>query len=328
MNAWQYNTNGKPLQTVRTFLQKLWLQLDIDAMMLPLKSRQGYDWQTEVVSDAAEIERCNPFTPIMMENIAYKIPQFILDHPGKSLAVLLRPCELRALLKITEKRPIDRSRLTIISADCLGTFPADEFSWRAERKGSPESLTEDNLQFSRLGGISSYRYRSACQLCTSPLANQADVNINIVGIPIRQTLMVSFINGIHEKFEIKELSATIAPPNLLVQHADVGEKMIFRNHQTRTRLSDTLVENTSLDLESLVDQLNDCGECQICMDVCPICNAFDFHRDGAGALSRDDVAEWMISCIGCGMCEQSCSKHKPLAVIFSVINEQLAELNS
>jgi Na+-translocating ferredoxin:NAD+ oxidoreductase RnfC subunit len=33
----------------------------------------------------------------------------------------------------------------------------------------------------------------------------------------------------------------------------------------------------------------------------------------------------MISCAGCGMCEQACPNHLPLVTIFNQIREQLIE---
>jgi Fe-S oxidoreductase len=33
---------------------------------------------------------------------------------------------------------------------------------------------------------------------------------------------------------------------------------------------------------------------------------------------------WMLSCAGCGMCEQACTQHLPLSTIFGHIREQLA----
>jgi formate dehydrogenase subunit beta len=325
---WQLETKGKPLESVHNFFSLLWDAANLDAMMIPLKTAGGRNWQREVISSKKDLTRSNPFTPIMVENIAQFVPQFIYENQNKMLAVLLRPCEVRALQKITEKAAVDLENLIIISSDCLGTFPEDEFSWRANRKGSQENLAEESIRFSRQGGIAPYRYRAACQLCTNPIANEADININIVGMPIRQKIMISIPSGISESQDVGRILRKNASNELVSQHNTTSAKLIFRNEQTKTRLSEVLVENTSLDLESLVDQLNDCGECSICMDVCPICTTHQFSRDENGKLSREVVADWMISCVGCGMCEQSCSQHKPLAVLFSIINDQLNEINN
>ncbi len=324
--SWMIETRGKPLEAVNKLVSDLWDSLDISHMLLPLKDPEKNTWKTEEISDPGNLKRSNPFTPLMMENIAQKIPDFRNRHPGEKIAVLLRPCEFSAFKKIEQKNGLDRKNMVVLSTDCLGTYPSDEYSWRAERKSSQETLTDESLKFSKLGGISQYRYRSACQLCKNPIANQADLNINIAGIPVRHQIMVSTYNGINQQVNMDNFTDGPMPEDVLTQHDQVSDKMIYRNEQTRNRLSKALVENTSLNLENLVHQLNECQNCQTCMEVCPICNIFGFSREDDGSVSPETVAGWMVDCVGCGMCEQSCTEHKPLAAIFAVIHDQLANL--
>ena len=324
---WLIDTDGKPLQTVQHFIRDAWKDLAIEAMILPLKSEDNKTWDTEVIAAADQIDRANPFTPIMVENIAQQIPGFLQEHPSHKTAALLRPCEVRALFAIKEKTGVSLENLVIFCADCLGTFPASEFSWRADRKGTQESLAEETLQFSRQGGIASYRYRTACQLCTQQTAGKGDVNIHIVGLPVRHKIMISADEDIAGLVGTYPETLTGEDYALIEQHQAVAERMLYRNQQTNTRLSQAMVADTNLNLEILYEQLNDCGDCQVCMGVCPICTAFNFHRDQDGILSRELIAEWMIACVGCGMCEENCVRHRPLSAIFSVVREQLAKLD-
>ncbi|MEJ2759944.1 MAG: 4Fe-4S dicluster domain-containing protein, partial [Anaerolineales bacterium] len=236
---------------------------------------------------------------------------------------LLRPCEVEAYYKISEAEITDEDKIVIFAADCLGTFPLDEFAWRAERKGGKESLTEEAFHFSKYGGIAPYRYRAACQLCKNPIANQADININIIGIPVRQQVVITTYNGMAEQLERSSLSTNFASPELIESHDATAQKLFYRNQKTSTRLKKALTENADLTLESLIDQLNNCEDCQACMEVCPMCTAFDFKRNANNRLDRDTVINWMLSCVGCGMCEQACTQHKPLAALFTVVNQQI-----
>ncbi|MCB2180022.1 4Fe-4S dicluster domain-containing protein [bacterium] len=322
--AWSIKTHGKPLKTVTQMMTALWDTLEINAMLLPLKNEAGI-WQMEEITNSADLERANPFTPIMAENIAPQIIPFLEKYPSEKVAALLRPCEVQALFKIDDSISLNLDNFIIFSADCLGTFPSDEFGWRSERKGTGESLTEETLHFSKYGGIAPYRYRSACQLCKNPIANQADINFNIVGVPVREQIIVSTYNGLKDRIE-QTPWAQLADQHILTTHDSISEKLLYRNQQTTTRLSKTLIENTGLNLETLIDQLNTCEDCQACMQVCPMCTAFNFSRDENNKLDRETVINWMLSCIGCGMCEQACANHKPLAALFSVVNQQLQEL--
>lgn len=323
--TWSIETHGKPLDTVIELLINLWDRLNVRAMLLPLKISDG-SWQVEEITDPQALQRANPFTPIMQENIAPRIPLFQQKYPGEKIAALLRPCEVQALYKITENVPLDKDNLIVFCADCLGTFPSDEFIWRAERKGPKETLSEEALHFSKFGGIAPYRYRAACQLCKNPIANQADINFNIIGIPVRKKMLLSTYNGL-----AGILSETIpTPPNTdtktLNAHDSIAEKLVYRNTQTFNRLSQEIIEDTGLNLEILIEQLNACEDCQACMQVCPMCQTFDFRKNRLNRFSRETVINWMLSCIGCGMCEQACSQHKPLAAIFATVNQQLQEM--
>ena len=48
-------------------------------------------------------------------------------------------------------------------------------------------------------------------------------------------------------------------------------------------------------------------------------------RDKDDNYARADVMRWLISCAGCGICEQSCPDHLPLSSIFGFIREQLKQ---
>lgn len=113
---------------------------------------------------------------------------------------------------------------------------------------------------------------------------------------------------------------------LLSQHQRTTARLAERGQETRERIFSGLVGVLPPNLDSLVEPLQGCDDCRACLDACPICTS-DFPRQSdAGDYIQEDVMEWLVSCSGCGMCEQSCPKHLPLTIIFGHIQEQLAEL--
>jgi formate dehydrogenase subunit beta len=322
---WLIETHGKPLQTVQNILTEVWHELEIQSMLLPLKNQQNNEWEPTIITSPDHLDNANPFTPLMPENVARRIPAFLTERPDKISAVLLRPCEIRAAHFLREKSDLAFENLIMISTDCLGTFPSSEYSWRVERKGKKD-LSEEALQFSRQGGIVPYRYRTACQLCVQQTATQADINIHIVGLPVRSYLLISVSGKVSDQLSTLFNGRKKFNQELFDQHISVSERMLFRNRSTHSRLSWSMVEETNLDLELLLRQLNNCGPCQSCIESCPICSCLQITRDTDGNLSRELVAEWMIACVGCGICEQNCVQHKPLAAIFSIVKEQLLTL--
>jgi Fe-S oxidoreductase len=89
----------------------------------------------------------------------------------------------------------------------------------------------------------------------------------------------------------------------------------------------SLEEELPADLQHLLEQFESCGSCQACMNVCPICSVDEPRKTKDGKLVREDMVNWLLSCAGCGMCEQACPQHQPLSAVFSHIREQIeAEL--
>ncbi len=239
---------------------------------------------------------------------------------------MLRPCELRALVEVAKHAPVNLENLLTVCVDCLGTLSEDDFGWRAEQAGSANRLSNEVLQFARQGGILDYRHRMACQMCAAPGAQLADLNINLLGLPVRQHLLVQARDaGTAERLHLDQITDGAAGNDLVRQHELALAQLAERRQRTLERAVKDLAEDQPHDLETLISQLENCGECQDCMTACPICTA-DFPERGAdGHFTRKAMVRWLVSCAGCGMCEQSCSSRLPLSTIFSLIREQLDE---
>ena len=118
-----------------------------------------------------------------------------------------------------------------------------------------------------------------------------------------------------------------ADEDMVAKREQILAKISERHVRTRERVLKSLDETLPADLKELLVQFESCGTCQTCMDVCPISTVDRPRKDANGKLFREDVVNWLLSCAGCGMCEQSCPQHQPLSAIFSHIREQIdAEL--
>jgi Fe-S oxidoreductase len=91
------------------------------------------------------------------------------------------------------------------------------------------------------------------------------------------------------------------------------------------RVSESLGELVPRDFNALLAQFEKCGECQRCMSVCPICSVDFPQREEDGSYPPQAIMRWLVSCAGCGMCEQACAYHLPLSAIFGNIREKLRE---
>ena len=314
-------THGDPLGVIQNVIAAAWEEFELDQLMVSINGSS----QPSVIDSPNQLDQVNPFRPLMTKNAAKYIPDLLEEHPDFRLGVVLRPCEMRALAEKSKRESIPAERLLTICVDCLGTYPVDDYQWRADRKGSQERLARETLHFARQGGISAYRFRSACQACRTPVSSGADINIGVIGLPVRQKIMLETSGSLSAAALAGDDTGVGQDQAMLDKREYIIAKLLQRSSHTRQRLADNLDSILPRDVDALVGQFETCGECRECFDNCPLCAADYPSKDGAGIYHRDQVKEWMISCAGCGMCEQACPNHLPLATIFTQIRAQLIE---
>jgi len=335
---WIIETYGDPLGKVRDLIKEIWLQAGLAGILVSMSGENRFSTASRILTDRTSVNGINPFKPLMEINIARLIPGLLADHPSEKLGAIIRPCEMRALLQMIRLASINLDQLFTISIDCLGTLPADEYQWRLERieKSSTkigklpvydDELTDESLNFARQGGIIPYRYRTACQVCLSPAADHANINIHILGLPVRQVIIVSASDTkTAETINLGKFSAGLADHILVAQHERVVAAICERDERRLEQVNEELRDMLPANVDAFIDQLDDCGDCQICMDDCPICLVNRPDRDSHGHYNRSSVIRWLVSCAGCGMCEQACPKHLPLPSIFAHIRQQLDQV--
>lgn len=323
---WMLKTHGDPLGRVRTFLGDVWQQLGLDSLLVPNTDCGINQLELRRLDSPGQLHQVNPFQPLMTANTARHLPGLLNDYADARMGVLLRPCEMRALVEMAKHDSFRLDRLFTICIDCLGTLPLDEYQWRAARKGSPGALAQEALQFARQGGIVPYRYRSACQMCFSPEAKGGDVNLHVLGLPARQYLLFDVgSEAVAEQLGLN-MKTPVAKESLVLSEWDKAvATLVERRIRARDRVSHSLAATLPDTTRDITEMLEGCGNCQECLQVCPIC-AVDFPERRAGGHYADhEVARWLMSCDGCGMCEEACPEHRPLSAIFGHMRELLTE---
>lgn len=329
MNTWWIlNTYGDPLTAVRDFLHGLWVQNNLEAMLIPVYHADN-TVEPCLMSDPRYLEKADPFAPLELVNAAQRVAQIARERPQARLAALLRPCEIHALKEMSQFGSFDLDNWLIIGVDCLATFSTEDYAWRVQKAGSAERLTHKALQFARQGGIAAYRFRSACQSCVSQGSHEADLNICLLGLPVHKLVLIGTANQhLAEKLGLALLTSGQAPALLIEQRKRVLERIDDRHDRVREQAISNLAIHLPAKANQLTNLLMRCAQenppCQACLDVCPLWTELNLRSNG-GLSNQLKVEQWLESCVQCGLCEDVCPKHTPLVAIIKRISQTLRD---
>ena len=324
MTTWALKTNNDPLKSTRRLLQHIWEAAGLESMVIPVYQGGGETARAILINDPRRLVYADPFVPLMQVNAGKLVAQLAAQHTDAHRAAVLRACEIRALDEQVRREGLNLENWLIIGVDCIACFPAQDFDWRVEKAGNVEAVTRTVLRNARQGGIAPYRFRSACQMCSHPEPSHVDMCIQVLGLPVRDTILLAVKNQvIAEELDLKNITDGPAPAALINQRERILKRMEERRQHVREWKIDELPSDVPNSIEQLTNFLMSCQPCAKCMEACPV------HADELvpavknGSLSHDMVVRWLQSCAECGMCEQACPKEIPLAAIVDRISQNL-----
>jgi formate dehydrogenase subunit beta len=277
-----------------------------------------------LVEDPADLVEADPFAPLVRVNAAKMVAEVDQAKPGARFGAVLRSCEIRALKIYAQKGLVQLDHWLVVGTDCLSSFPVEDLEWRVQKAGSVQQLTRDALRFARQGGIAQYRYRRGCQMCISPEPPETDLSIHILGLPVKDYLLVQARDGLAQELRLEEITAGPASPYKVSNSKRMRNWIKKRRTYVRLQAVENILDDMPQDAASFLDLLAKCGSCRECLEACPIyAGELSSARAGERELSPE-VRMWLASCLACGMCEEACPNHLPLTAIKSRIAWQLS----
>ncbi len=336
--------DGDTLGAVRGFLKSLLDAKLVDAMLVPLEVPSPDQVTPILASESRQIDAANPLAPVMRINAAAVLARAQKEDGGKRIGAVLRPCELRAVIELAKAGRVDLNRLMLIGIDCMGTYEPEAYAQIARASVHEESPTDEMMRWTRQGPIAPYRLRNACQMCEHFAPENADVSIGLIGMNVRERLLVQARD---------EIAGSL---HLTASDANGRDKAMARLSSIRHHRREEAMANAGKlvnDLPALFGLIAPCTACGECLDACPFCDTSAFqpkpaqepHTDrlrdwpraeGKTAREREiglfmELIEWgrrAASCVGCGMCESACPRHVPLTAIQAMLGSKVqAEFN-
>jgi len=310
----------------------------LTGLLVPAFSDKGSATMA-LVSDPNKLGDVMPLQPAMAVNAASIVHDIAgSSAPDEKVGLLLRPCELRALVELVKLRQVLLDNLVLIGIDCPGTYRAAGF--RDVRKGDAEfdnKHVRDQKDYTAM-----VDFRTACQLCEYPKPLAYDLAIGWLGIdPDKELFFEAATDKGNALLEHLELTEGPEPEARKKYLAALAEK---RRNKTGERIAE--LDKAMMGADNLVRYFADCLNCHNCMRVCPVCYChecfFDsdtFTRDlsehvrvskrkGLTRMPSETLLfhitrmnHMMTSCVACGICEDSCPVTIGLTTLFKKVSQ-------
>ena len=329
--------NGDVQKTLQTFFKDILAAGLVDMLYLPMRTPNG-TVVPAIVSNPALLDNADLLAPVMPVNGATQVGKLSIRPPRPRVGVVLRSCELRALVELVKLQQASMDDLLLISMDCAGTYDVPKFLaleqesgqdlWRELFKAAVSAPHEPPQDV-----------RQACQMCEQPVYDQADIVIELFGSDLQNEVIINIKDELAGKLSLQPAETQARLPIL--------EKLVSQRLVKRDQLFDDIRTQMSGG-DDLSKVFAACIRCHNCMTVCPLCycktcvfksEVFDHdpmqfvawvHQKGAFRMPADTVLfhltrlnHMVLSCIGCGMCTEACPSELPVGQVFRAIGQRV-----
>ncbi len=164
-------------RTLRAFFTKLLKRGNLDALLVPLELPNKVNVVPTLVADIGKLEFLQVLAPVMPVSAARIVSEMTKVTPSnKKVGVVLRNCETRALLELIKLRQASLENIVIFGVDCLGTYSVNDYSGKVGKGELPTETILDRFK----KGEEDPDLRQSCKICAYPLAQNADVIIELI----------------------------------------------------------------------------------------------------------------------------------------------------
>ena len=284
-----------------------------------------------LITDSSAIESAVPLFPLMPVNLAKQLSLFTLKEAAtEPIAVILRPCELRAFVELAKRTQGSLENILFISSTCPGVYPL---------KLAVEGNIEEHLPMYRKAagqGELISDVRPACKACEYFVPYTADITVSLLGNKAIDTETTLFLNTEKAQGILEGMTGKLSDGEL-----DTAAIEHIRNERKaeKDKLSDE-TELKNLGIDEIARTFSRCIGCRNCSKVCPACychlcffetetaehGALHYERElektGCVNMLSDTTFYHLVrlfhvstSCTACGQCGDVCPANIPLWAI-------------
>lgn len=336
--------DAKAKEAINSFLESLLEKNLVSALLVPREVPSKDNVVQSLMTNSNGLKEVNVISPVLPVSSARIISEMTrLSSYKNPVGVVLRSCEIRALIELVKLKQASLDNLLIIGVDCLGTYSVSDYQNLCKQGNSP---SDELLRKFKEGGEDT-KLRKACQVCEYPIPSNADLVIGLVGVDFEKNILLKSCTEkgekILEKFSFPEFNQS--------KREESVSKYISKKIEKRDTFFSEMKGETSSGWENLLSVFSTCINCHNCMRVCPLCYCrecffesptFEFDsekylmwakRKGSIKMPRDTtlfhlgrMSHMATSCVGCGLCEQACPSNIPLLKIFKTVSYDVQQI--
>lgn len=321
------------------FFKSLLEKEAVNALLIPVKQPKRGVMQT-LLTDPSHVDGIDPFAPVVPVNGARLASSLTASPSGRKTAMVLRSCEIRALIELSKLKQADLTDVLLIGIDCLGRYENLDFLKLRAEGDTTEAFLERALSGNTAHG--GCDVSGACKICEFPVADNVDVRLCVIGSGA-ETLYIESLTPKGEKaLDTAGLSKGDTPGG---REAAVGGLV-----KTRTEARDkefAVYRESFHSIDALEDRLAACINCYNCRVACPVCYCKEcvfvtdtFRHNGDQYMGWADtfgslkmptdttfyhltrMSHMSLFCVGCGQCTSACPSSIDLMPMFRTVAEK------
>jgi len=321
--------NKDTVSSCNEFLKTLLASKELDALLVVQEVPSKRISFPVLISDPEKLDS-NIFSPVMPSSTASMVSNITkLGSADRKMAIVMRSCQIRALIELVKLNQASLDNIIIIGVDCPGTYPVNTYSSFPGKK-TPTEYILDSLAANDAEGDK--LLRPACLACYDPIPTNADIVIGLYGTDIKKELVIQTTTEAGEN--LVDLAGLKEQKDSKQRESGVEE---VRERREKKR-KEFMEKNADIKgIEALTEFYDKCINCHNCMKVCPICycreclfesTLFDVGADrhlrkakskglfkmpqGSLLFHVTRMQHMILSCVSCGLCEQGCPSGLPL----------------
>jgi formate dehydrogenase subunit beta len=325
---------------LQSFFKDLLEQKRVDGIFVAAGTPYGNLPMPCLISNPEMLDQAEPLAPVAPFNAARQASTLLRSETEKKLALVLKPCELRALVELVKLKQADVSSALLIGLECPGRMESSLFLEQKEK--NPEGFCDFDLL-----GKGENSLCTACEACEQFIPEACDLVISVFGQTLKEGV------GIFAKSAAGEnLIQSLSCP--LEEEPQTHGEDIAKTLEARKAARTALVERTSEKINSLEkfqEVIANCLNCYNCRVACPVCYCKEcvfltdvFAHDPALLIRRAQkkgmiklpvettmfhltrLAHIGHACVACGHCSSVCPANIPVADFFITVGSRVQEL--